>query len=145
MPSYKIPQPRIVYEVLNTEVIAIDFDTGTYYTLLYVAKEIWLLIEQRTSLDQIAELISSHYGQEKSEAMADVQQFIDQLLKAKLIELAEETSEIPTKNPVQLNSQGWKYESPKLMTYLDVQDLLLLDPIHEATEIGWPDASPMLK
>lgn len=140
MQSYRIPRPRIVYEVLNTEVIAIDFNTGTYYALLHAAKQVWQLIEQQIPLNQMAQIISDHYKHEFSEVLADVRQFIEQLLENGLIELADETSNSPGSiNAMQLDSQGWKYDPPKLLTYMDVQDLLLLDPIHEVAEVGWPD------
>ena len=139
MQSYRIPQPRIVYEVLNTEVIAIDFNTGTYYALLHAAKQVWLLIERQLPLDQIAQVLSNHYKHEFSEVLADLQQFITQLLENGLIELAAETPDSPGSTElIQIDSQGWKYDPPKLLTYMDVQDLLLLDPIHEVTEAGWP-------
>lgn len=137
MQRYKIPQPRIVYEVLNTEVIAIDFNTGTYYALLHVAKQIWLLIEKQIPLDEIVQLISAHYQRERGEVLADVQRFVEQLLKEGLIELTEEPCS-PSALP-QVESFGWGYGPPNLLTYMDVQDLLLLDPIHEVAEVGWPE------
>ena len=33
------------------------------------------------------------------------------------------------------------YTAPKLATYSDLQDLLLLDPIHDVDETGWPAAA----
>jgi len=30
------------------------------------------------------------------------------------------------------------FEKPKLQKFTDMQDLLLLDPIHEVDEAGWP-------
>ena len=35
-----------------------------------------------------------------------------------------------------------QYAAPKLATYSDLQDLLLLDPIHDVDETGWPAARP---
>ena len=39
-------------------------------------------------------------------------------------------------------SFGAKFEKPVLQKYSDMQDLLLLDPIHEVDEMGWPNALP---
>jgi hypothetical protein len=136
MPSYKILQPKIVYEVLNNEVVAIDFNTGTYYVLPHAAKQVWLLIERKTPSDQIAQRLSDHYQREFNEVFADTEKFIAQLLENGLI---EPTHEAPDSIDTPMDSQGWQYGPPKLLTYMDVQDLLLLDPIHEVTEVGWPD------
>jgi hypothetical protein len=32
-----------------------------------------------------------------------------------------------------------KFEAPVLQKYTDMQDLLLLDPIHDTDETGWPN------
>ena len=34
------------------------------------------------------------------------------------------------------------FEAPILHKYTDMQDLLLLDPIHEVDEAGWPSVKP---
>ncbi len=34
------------------------------------------------------------------------------------------------------------FAPPRLQRYTDMQDLLLLDPIHDVDEVGWPVASP---
>jgi hypothetical protein len=31
------------------------------------------------------------------------------------------------------------YQEPKLGKYTDMQELLLLDPVHEVDEAGWPN------
>ncbi len=136
MPSYRIPQPRIVYEVLNNEVIAIDFNTGHYYALAHVAKQVWQLIEQQIPPHQIALLLANHYRREIDLVAGDVEQFFKQLLKEGLI---EETDSAPKDLAKGIEESNWDYEPPKLQEYTDVQDLLLLDPIHEVTEMGWPD------
>lgn len=136
MQAYRIIQPRVVYEVLTNEVIAIDFNTGTYFALLHAAKHVWILIEKLLPVDKIAAMIASHYKQELPKVREDVRAFLDELVAAELIELSNEA---PQNGTVQLESLGWEYAPPKLMTYKDVQDLLLLDPIHEVAEAGWPN------
>ncbi len=136
MPSYRIPQPRIVYEILNTEVIAIDFQTGNYYVLAHVAKQIWQLIEQGMSQHQIARLLTSHYTREIDLVSTEVDLFIKQLLNEGLIELSDTVNEALDAAIV---PHGFEYNPPKIQEYTDVQSLLLLDPIHEVSEVGWPD------
>ena len=34
------------------------------------------------------------------------------------------------------------YEPPQLMKYTDMQELILLDPIHDVDEKGWPHTKP---
>lgn len=137
MISYRIPQPKIVYEVLNTEVIAIDFDTGNYYALVHVAKQIWQLIEQGATPSQIALKLANHYHREVDLVSADVNHFIEQLLRAGLLEKrVEAMGEIPE---CRMAAHGLDYAAPQMQQYTDVQSLLLLDPIHEVAEVGWPE------
>lgn len=137
MKIYQIQRSRIVYEVLNTEVIVVDFDTGNYYALAHVAKQVWQLIERKTPVGQIARLIAEHYQLAADRVLKDVEQLIEELAVNELIAPCEENSA----EPVQVVSDGLSYEAPKLQKYTDVQNLLLLDPIHEVTEVGWPDKS----
>jgi hypothetical protein len=37
-----------------------------------------------------------------------------------------------------LDGPAGSWEAPKLTVYEDMQDLLLLDPIHDVDETGWP-------
>jgi hypothetical protein len=41
---------------------------------------------------------------------------------------------------VQPGPEKPRFEPPILRTFEDMQDLLLLDPIHEVDEMGWPNA-----
>ena len=134
MKSYRIQKSRAVYEVLKTEVIVIDFQTGNYYALIHVAKAVWQLIEQQTPLQRIAQLVAERYQCEFDKVLSDLHFFIGQLLEDGLIEL--------TSDPALTEAVDFPegvYDAPRVQKYIDVQNLLLLDPIHEVTEVGWPD------
>ncbi len=136
MQNCRISASRIVYEVLNTEVIAIDFHTGNYYAIVHVAKQIWQLIEQEIPVTEIVRIISNHYQCDPNKVSSDVQQFIDELLEEGLVTACSiEQFTAPPPFP----SEGWEYDVPRLQRYTDVQNLLLLDPIHEVTDAGWPE------
>ncbi len=139
MTSYKIQRARVVYEVLNTEVILIDFHSGNYYALIHVAKLVWQLIEQQVSFPEISQIISNHFQREIESVSRDIQFFIQRLLEEGLIEPAAE--EVRGSGALQTEAHRFPYEAPQLQKYTDVQNLLLLDPIHEVAEAGWPAAS----
>jgi hypothetical protein len=130
MNRYSIPTARVVYEVLHSEAIVIDFNTGNYYALVHVAKQVWQLIEKHTPQEKIIQILSQHY---EKDLKTDVETFIQELLDRGLIEPAT----LPELEP-HFDTHDLPYEPPKVMEYTDVQNLLLLDPIHEVTEVGWP-------
>ena len=139
MSTYRINTGKIVYETLNTEVIAIDFHTGNYYAIVHVAKQIWQLIEKQVPLQAIAELIAKQYSSDPDEVFLDVKLFIEQLLEDGLIELVSDVETFAEVSPeMEIAPHGWEYSPPSVQKYEDVRNLLLLDPIHEVTEGGWP-------
>ena len=134
MSAFQIFDSQVVYEILSSEVIVVDFRTGDYYALLHVAKQVWQLIEKRLSFDRIAKILSEHYKKEIDTISADLQLFFDQLVECGLIEAAVAAAG----EAILSSSDNWEYTPPKLQKYTDIENLLLIDPIHEVSEVGWP-------
>ena len=137
MEIYDIQRKDIDCEALHNEVIVINFKTGNYYVLVHIAKHVWQLLEQHIPLSEIAELFSNQYRLDKTQVESDIRQFIAQLVSEELIKKTENI--FPKESPISIDVPGWEYNRPKLVKYTDVQDLLLLDPIHEVAETGWPE------
>ncbi|MEM1088402.1 MAG: PqqD family protein, partial [Pseudomonadota bacterium] len=97
-------------------------------------------VEAVFSSDQIVESLASTYDLSSSDALTATTGFIDQLLANRLV---EENSELTpaTENTIPEKPAG-SYELPELTVYEDMQDLLLLDPIHDTEDEGWPQAMP---
>jgi Coenzyme PQQ synthesis protein D (PqqD) len=140
MRCYQIPKQRIVYEVLSAEVIAIDFATGNYYALVHVAKVVWQCLEQGASVEAIAEALFEHRLcrdalKDRDAILQDLNLFVAELTDNHLI---EPTDPLPCVQIALAIPPDWNYDPPQLQKYTDVQSLLLLDPIHEVSEAGWP-------
>jgi hypothetical protein len=76
-----------------------------------------------------------------------VQKFIDELQQEGLIvvkEKEESRGAIDLKTESKAEGKKPDFEAPVLNRYTDMQDLLLLDPIHEVDETGWPIQKPDL-
>ena len=78
---------------------------------------------------------------------AVVQQFVAELLRENLV-VGEEAkgAESPWNQPMPAQAgyqtQRPGFVPPSLHKYVDMQELLLLDPIHEVDETGWPSIKP---
>jgi hypothetical protein len=46
------------------------------------------------------------------------------------------------KDQITVNGNKTVFNAPVLNKYTDMQDLLLLDPIHEVDATGWPSTKP---
>lgn len=132
---YHINLPRIAHETLDNETIIIDFDTGTYYSLRDTAYWIWLLIENALSVESIIEQITTYFIGDPEEIEVAVRQFVGKLAEVGII-LPTTASPRPTASPL-VAHQG-SFTQPTLEEHSDIQDLLLLDPIHEVSKQGWP-------
>ena len=91
----------------------------------------------------IVEVISTQYSGDHAKIENGINQLIRQLLQEGLIVPAETPQESQIAHSVTGNVQiKPKFEMPVLHKYTDMEDLLLLDPIHEVDETGWPAKAP---
>jgi hypothetical protein len=134
--------PKVANQLIDGEVIMINLDTGTYYSLDKVGALVWSLIQQSASLETIIEGISFRYEASREEMLDSVAKLIDDLSAENLIRIDEAAVESNAPRAVDPAPQKQKFEAPSLQKYTDMQDLLLLDPIHEVDEAGWPVSKP---
>jgi hypothetical protein len=133
---------RILYEIIEEEVIALDMQAGTYFSLRNTSAWIWRLLRQPVSLDQIITALTNQYRVDQAIASVDVQAFLVRLKTEGLIEetTAQGSEEIATP----LNPNAEPYIAPELEVFTDVQELLTIDPIHDVDEMGWPQPKQMM-
>ena len=142
MGSYKIKKPHISHETIDGEAVIINLDNGNYYSLDGVGADIWNLIDKGANSEQISELLATNYGINKNKSEKSVKKLTEELINEDLIITSEENGNFDPIG-VQLvsfeNKDKPDYKEPSLEKYTDMQDLLLLDPIHEVDdESGWP-------
>jgi len=134
---------NIAHEIIDGEAVIVNFDNGNYYSLNKNGAEIWSYIERDTSLMTIIEECIRRYQGGGTEIEKSVHQFLANLEKENIISIYRE-SKGENADPIKAtegepNAEKPKFEAPVLNTYTDMQELLLLDPIHEVDENGWPN------
>ena len=139
---YKINAPTVIHEVIDDEVVIIHFDTGNYYSLRDVGLDIWRLVESGATLNEVQEIVSQMY-EDGGDIEGTISQFIVELRREGLIEIVDAKhtpGEQKADLQVEFNNERERqvFEPPVLHKYSDMQELLLLDPIHEVDEAGWP-------
>lgn len=134
---YGINEPRIVHEFMDNEVIAIDFDTGSYFSLPDVAAYVWNQLANGVEDRAIIELLAGQFELDDGIIAKDVGEFIAALAQNQLV--AEQASPISKSEVVEEPVIPQNYGKPELQKFSDMEQLLLLDPIHEVDEVaGWP-------
>jgi len=135
---FKTSHPKIISETIDGETIIINLDSGHYFSLNMTGGEIWNGILARRSTTEIIQGLSSGYTWDETTVATSVREFLDNLQREGLISPAEAHGGIPSA-PFQVAASKKKaFELPSFQKYDDMQDLLLLDPIHDVDESGWP-------
>ena len=144
---FRINRPEVVCESFDGEVVAIHFASGNYYSLAGVAADILELLDDGYTVSEASESLARLYDGESHDIGGAVRNFVDELQQENLI-VARESADVArgTGRKMSAESQGAAekvaFEPPRLEKYSDMQDLLLLDPIHDVDEIGWPSVLP---
>jgi coenzyme PQQ synthesis protein D (PqqD) len=135
---YKVEQHKVTAEVIDNEVIIIHFDTGNYYTVAKVGAYVWDLLGRQVAVEDLLDVVVIAYPDAPPETVrSQVKQFIAELAAEDLITpcASHETTTGGVPSPLPDRSS---YETPVLEKYTDMQALLLIDPIHEVDDRGWP-------
>jgi hypothetical protein len=143
----RVNAPKVIHEIIDGEAVIIDFDTGNYYSLDRVGTEIWSLIERSATVGDIRDNLCGRYAGRREEIERAVEEFVEELQRENLVvrNATEGTlGRASTETPPQGEPFGGRavFEPPVLYKYDDMQELLLLDPIHEVDETGWPTVGP---
>ena len=140
---YRINVPHIVHEIFeDREAAIINLKSGNYYSLDPVGAYIWARIESGATIEEVLADVSNRYEGNLVEITQEVNKFIDALHAEQLIVPATDASRDSPNEGVKINADGngskIAFSAPVLERYNDMQELLLLDPIHEVDETGWP-------
>ena len=141
----KINTPNIVHETIAGETVILNLDNGNYYSLEGISAQIWGFIEKIAIVKDVIEKLQDDYEGDNAEIKNAVNKFVSELMQEELIvaddvEAPEGFNEFKTQNESERKEKKPEFEIPTLNKYTDMQDLLILDPIHEVDEAGWPTA-----
>jgi len=136
---HRLNAPLVSSEVIDGEVIIIHLDNGNYYSMQGVGEWIWSRLVAGETTDHIAQHVTRHYECDQPLALRAVDRLVAELLAEGLI---VPTSGAGAEAESAASGAGTvpraDFHEPVLNKYTDMQNLLMVDPIHEVTEQGWP-------
>ena len=137
-PVYSIDPARVISETIDGETIVIDLVSGAYYSLRGSSAPVWDLASSGLTLDEIVASLEGQFDASTGEIRAAVEPLLDELTVEGVLELGPETRSANGKvaDPAVVGRE--QFEKPVLEKFTDMQDFLLVDPIHEVGEAGWP-------
>lgn len=135
---FELNRADVASEVMDGEVIAINLTTGHYYSFRGCADVVWAMALGGWSAAEIAERLAAATGVPPGEIRNGVAEFVDFLIAEGLLLEApgRDREEMPhLVLPV-------VFEPATFEKFTDMEELLLVDPIHEVGEAGWPQRKP---
>jgi len=127
-----ILNPRLIADVFDEDVIIANLDTGTYYSLSGVATQILGELPFQDS-SKVFNEIANKLQENSNEVISELNEYFKRMQDEEVIIVADseaKSKKVTLKEPL-------KYMKSEFSTYTDLQELLLLDPIHEIDEDEW--------
>ena len=144
---FRVNTPMVTHETIDGEAVIINLDSGNYYSLVEVGSLIWDMVGKGASASEVQNLVLQTYRGDAPDIDRGVQELLAQLQQENLIvpidgagpgDLFQLTQAKLGNNSREKPS----FNAPLLHKYSDMQELLLLDPIHDVDDTGWPKPNP---
>jgi len=128
----------VIFERFGEEVVAIHLGTGRYYSLPGVAGDAFLLLSGAPTVPELAEALAARYDAAAQVIADDLCGFVRQLRDESLIVEKKRGKGQIADVPPAISEPRLPYKTPEVHAHRDLENLFLVDPIHETGEAGWP-------
>ncbi|MES3035471.1 MAG: PqqD family protein [Gemmatimonadota bacterium] len=137
--QFRLNAPLAVSEMIDGEAVIMNMDSGHYFSARGLAGVLWEWTITGCAVDAMANTLASAFPGEP--VHQDIGDFIQSLQSHALVVPMPSTLASATPDAAELATVG-AYQRPVIDVFTDMQDLLLLDPIHDVGEAGWPMPLP---
>ncbi len=139
---YRVNSPQVISETVGGETIIVNLASGHYFSLQGTAVEVWDGVERGDRSETIVHQLEQRYETEGGDAInASVTKLLDDFVAAELLVAEGDEADSVTLPPSQAGGDRAPFVPPTFTTFTDMQDIILLDPVHEVDTQGWPHAS----
>lgn len=134
MQKYSTVVPGTACELFDGELVIAHYGSGFYYSVSESGALIWQGLRHGLADREVIDWLAGHYAGQIDEVRLAVPAFIARLRDEGLL--------IPDSavaaGPALPLLNGGRFEVPILEQFDDLQELLLVDPVHEVDATGWP-------
>lgn len=134
--TYRVMRPEVIADIIDGEAVIMNLKTGHYFNSEGTGSECWDALASGFSVAQIVDQLAPKYAADRTTIACAVEQFVQDLLAHGLI--APDDAPPRAVIPRASISPPAPFHAPVLNVYSDMEDLLLLDPIHDVDVAGWP-------
>lgn len=131
--------PYIASEIVDGEAVIMDMRTGHYYSTSGSGAAIWEGLCLGLNATQICDRLNQCFKAMPPDSQTHINFFVETLYEKGLIheQPTGGSDEAQVHKPAPVSVFG-AFETPILEEYTDMSELLLLDPVHDVAEVGWP-------
>jgi Coenzyme PQQ synthesis protein D (PqqD) len=139
--TYRVNSPQVISETVGGETIIVNLARGHYFSLQGTAVEVWQGLERGEAAETIVLELEQRYEAADGEIDTAVKKLLEDFLAAELV--VAEGNGTGSVAPAFSQDVGERvpFVPPSFTTFTDMQDIILLDPVHEVDTRGWPHAS----
>lgn len=138
---YRINSPQVISETVGGETIIVNLASGHYFSLQGTAVEVWDGVERGDTSETIVHQLGQRYEATDDEISVSVKKLLDDFVAAELLVAEGDEVESVTLPSSDAGGDRIPFVPPTFTTFTDMQDIILLDPVHEVDTQGWPHAS----
>jgi hypothetical protein len=133
---FQINAPGVVAEVIDGEAVIMNLASGHYFSAQGVGAWVWQQLEAGTPVHDVVDTLTTHFAAPPATIQPAIDTFVAALLEHDL--LVERRDDTGAPSAVVTSELPAEWRAPSLGVFTDMEDLLLLDPIHDVSEAGWP-------
>jgi Coenzyme PQQ synthesis protein D (PqqD) len=137
---YRVNSPQVISETVGGETIIVNLATGHYFNLQGTAVDVWDAVVEDERLEAVVARLAGRYVAAEGEIARAVEELLDELTAADLVvpEDDGDAAAVEVASPPPSGDQLPPFTQPVFATFTDMQDIILLDPVHEVDAKGWP-------
>ena len=136
---FRVNSPPVVLETVDEETIIVNLDTGSYYDLNHVGGDVLHTLNAGLDVEATIDAVAARYEVERDPIAEPVRALVEALVEEGIMVVAGTPgSNGAGATTAQPGRATRRFEDPVLAKFTDMQELLLLDPVHDVDETGWP-------
>lgn len=139
--QFHVDPRRVVHETIDDETILVNLQTGAYYSLKGSGPDIWALLVAGFSEDDVVGELRRRHPDDGGTVARATSALIEQLGADGLLEEVPPSGSEPPPAPERATVAG-RFEPPVCERYIDMENFIRMDPIHDVGDGGWPQPRP---
>jgi hypothetical protein len=130
---------HIVSESIQGEVIIVNLLEGVYYSITGCGPAIWEFVSNGYSIEMIAESLRTEFSNVPDDVTEKISNFVAKLAEDGLIQQSNGEPQSIDQRSESNNGVQKQFEDPLISKFTDMEEVLILDPVHDFDESGWPN------